>query len=54
MKKGAPWNVQEERDSDREARGIGKESEREGRKHGERQREGERKGERENESERRR
>ena len=37
MKKGAPWNLQKKRDGDREAREMGKETERErgGRKHGE-------------------
>ena len=43
MKKGAPWNVQKKRDGDREAREMGKETEREGRKHGESQRKGEEK-----------
>ena len=35
MKRGAPWNLQKKSDSDIEAREIGKETEREGRKHGE-------------------
>ena len=40
MKRRAPWNLQKKRDSDREAREMGKETEREGRKHGESLRKG--------------
>ena len=47
MKKGAPWNVQKKRDGDREAREIGKETEREGGGNMESQIKGEQKGDRE-------